>query len=164
MNFRHTLQEYEDMEDFPYDEDLNGFCHGQFDPKPEIKYLSDYSQYNPHFYDLVIEWYSIRQVYKMLDLNTRTIPVNISAINSYQRTYNLNNCPFILLNAKVMQNLYNRKEYIKADERALWAMYMGILSIIGNKEFAQTTSSMINVGCSEPETKKNSTYCLKINH
>lgn len=42
-----------------------------------------------------------------------------------------------------MQNLYNHRESIRSDERALWAMYMGILSIIGNKEFAQTTSSMI---------------------
>lgn len=139
----YLIQEYEDMEDFPYDEDLNGFCAGKFEPKSEIKYLSNYIQYNPHFYDLVVEWYSIRQVYKMLDLNTRTVPENIAAINSYQRTYNLNNCPFILLNGKVMQNLYNHRESIRSDERALWAMYMGILSIIGNKEFAQTTSSMI---------------------
>ena len=137
------LQEYDKMDKFPYDEDYNGFDNENFAPELEIEYLNDYSKENPSFYDLVLEWYRVRQVFYMLNLKTNTVKYTLSTVEKYKMRYDLNKCSFVLLNGEVMSNLYKLKDTMTADDRAMWAMYMGISSIIGDKDFAQTTSEMI---------------------
>jgi len=131
------------MDKFPYDEDYNGFDNENFAPELEIEYLNDYSKENPSFYDLVLEWYRVRQVFYMLNLKTNTVKYTLSTVEKYKMRYDLNKCSFVLLNGEVMSNLYKLKDTMTADDRAMWAMYMGISSIIGDKDFAQTTSEMI---------------------
>ena len=137
------LQEYNRMDEFPYDEDYNGFGNEEFLPELEIEYLNDYSKENPSFYDLVLEWYRVRQTFAMLNLKTDTVKYTLDTVNRCRKVYNFKGCPFVLLNATVMSNIYNARENMNSDERAVWAMYMGISSIIGDKDFAQTTSDMI---------------------
>lgn len=137
------VQEYDKMDEFPYDEDYNGFENENFAPELEIEYLNDYSKENPSFYDQVLEWYRVRQTFAMLNLKTDTVKYTLDTVNRCRKVYNFEGCPFVLLNATVMSNIYNARENMNSDERAVWAMYMGILSIIGDKDFAQTTSEMI---------------------
>lgn len=137
------VQEYDKMDEFPYDEDYNGFENENFAPELEIEYLNDYSKENPSFYDQVLEWYRVRQVFYMLNLKTNTVKYTLSTVEKYKMRYDLGKCSFVLLNGEVMSNLYKLKDTMTADDRAMWAMYMGISSIIGDKDFAQTTSEMI---------------------
>ena len=136
------VQEFNRMDDFPYDDDYGGFGYDGFIPELEIEYLTDYCRKNPSFYDSVEEWYMVRQTYRMLELKTSSVKYTLDTVDRY-RKYKFDNCPFILLNAKVMSNIYKARDSMKADDRAVWGMYMGILSIIGDKDFAQTTSGMI---------------------
>lgn len=139
------MQTFHTLVDFPYDTDYNGFdpSGNEFNPEEEIEYLLSYSEENPDFHHLLMSWYKIRQVYKMLELNTETVKYNLLRVNEHLKKYSFEGCPFILLNGKVMMNIYTQKDKMKADERAIWAMYLGIISIIGKKEFARTTSDMI---------------------
>jgi len=131
------------MEDFPYDEYYSGFGSYEFNPGDEIDYLQGYCKEYPYFNDWVLEWYRVRQTYDMLNLKTNTVKHTLDVVDKYKKTHDFDNCAFILLNAKVMSNIYEARNSMKSDERAVWAMYMGILSIIGDKDFAQTTSDMI---------------------
>ncbi len=79
----------------------------------------------------------------MLNLKTNTVKYTLSTVEKYKMRYDLGKCSFVLLNGEVMSNLYKLKDTMTADDRAMWAMYMGISSIIGDKDFAQTTSEMI---------------------
>lgn len=137
------VREYNKMDEFPYDYDYNGFGNQDFIPELEIEYLSDYCERNQAFYDFVLEWYRVRQTFTMLGLNTDTVKNTLNTVDKYRRLYDFDKCSFILLNAEVMNNLYEARDTMKSDERAIWAMYMGISSIIGDKDFAQTTSDMI---------------------
>lgn len=137
------IQEYNNMDEFPYDEDYNGFGNDEFIPELEIEYLSDYCKENYGFYDSVLEWYRVHQTFAMLDIKADTVKYTLDTVNRCRRVYDFSGCPFVLLNATVMSNLYNARENMNSDERAVWAMYMGISSIIGDKDFAQTTSDMI---------------------
>ncbi|MDL2291793.1 hypothetical protein LJB80_01420 [Bacteroides sp. OttesenSCG-928-F21] len=105
-----------------------------------LEELCDCSLFFP---DRLMEWCKVRITYKMLQLDTSTVKYTISEVERHSSKYNLDNCPFILVNRKVMMNLYEKCDNMKSDTRAMWAMYFGILSIIGKKEYAQTTSSMI---------------------
>jgi len=137
------VQEYDTMSEFPYDDYYKGFNSEGWIPELEIEYLLRYCEENPSFYDLVLEWYRVRQAYGILDLKTNTVKYTLNIVNRYRAVCDFNKCSFILLNAKVISNIYKARESMNADDRALWAMYMGVLSIIGDKDFAQTTSEMI---------------------
>ncbi|NDV64599.1 hypothetical protein [Bacteroides sp. 224] len=157
------IHTFHTMVDFPYDEDYNGFdtSGNEFNPEEEFEYLLSYSEENPDFHHLLMAWYKIRQVYKMLELNTETVKYTILLVNEHLKKYSFEGCPFILLNGKVMMNIYTQKDKMQADERAVWAMYLGILSIIGNKEFACTTSDMIKCRMFGAKNKDELTLLLK---
>lgn len=109
----------------------------------EMKQVKAFCDWNPDFHDSLREWSKVRIVHKTLQLDTKNVEHIIQQVESCSQNYDFNNCPLILVNAKVMMNLYEKRNNMKSDTRAMWAMYFGILSIIGKKEYAQTTSSMI---------------------
>lgn len=155
------IQEYDKMDEFPYDYDYNGFGNQNFMPELEIEYLSDYCKGNPAFYDLVLEWYRVRQTYSVLGLKTNTVKYTLDIADRYRKEYSFDKCSFILLNAKVMNNICKSKDTMNVGERAIWAMYMGILSIIGDKDFAQTTSGMIKCRMFGAVNQKELEFLLK---
>lgn len=132
-----------DMDNFPCEGESCGFKNNEFNPTSSIYYLENYGTKNPEFNTLVLEWHQVRQAFDLLSLKKISVPCTIKEANDYERNHDIENCPFILINNKVMLNIYRAKEMMQPDERALWAMYLGIVSIIGNKTFAQTTSEMI---------------------
>lgn len=108
-----------------------------------IELLNLFSRKRSTFNQSIIEWQQIRVALNMLGLNMFNAPLLIKDYQSYLSNYEIHNCPFILINAQVMYNICCSCGNIKSEERAMWAMYFGIVSIIGNKTFAQTTSEMI---------------------
>ena len=140
------LREQKRMKDFPFDEDHYGFndgCDRGFVPEDEVSYLDRYADSNPIFEKLLFEWYRVYHMYNLLELNPETVKYTIKKVKDAKYDTILDKCAYALLNRDVMYNISRDDALQTADERVLWAMYIGILSIIGNKDYAQTTSSMI---------------------
>lgn len=86
--------------------------------------------------------------YDIVQWKYKGIPItfDISSVaktyKSYHAAYNgFHNQPLVSISQKMMFDFYKNT---KTDyEKALFAMYAGIRSIIGNKDFAETTGSMI---------------------
>ncbi|MFR9497964.1 MAG: hypothetical protein SNI05_05970, partial [Rikenellaceae bacterium] len=140
------LQEQRRMDDFPFDEDYNGFgsgCDTEFAPEDEISYLEQYAGNNPAFEELLMEWYMVYKMYNLLELKPETVKYTIKNVKKTEYDTILDKCVYALLNGEVMYNISRDSALQTNKERVLWAMYMGIISIIGNKDYAQTTSSLI---------------------
>ncbi|WP_106832240.1 hypothetical protein [Parabacteroides pacaensis] len=123
------------------DDDYNGFNDYEFVPDEAIESIYEYCKENPDFQKEIEEFHRLRQVKDVLE-----ITFNISSIINTYKTYNIayngfNNQPLVSIKKDMMFDFYKNS---KTDyEKALFAMYAGIRSIIGNKDFAETTGSMI---------------------
>ena len=128
--------------EFYVDEDYRGFSsNGQkFDPEDEVESLCDKMKDNT-FADEVLEFYRLREV-----RNALSIEFNISYVAQIYRKYSdiydgFRGQPSVSINQKMLFDFYqnNKSDY----QKALFAMYDGIRSIIGRKDFAETTGPMI---------------------
>ena len=87
------------------------------------------------------EFHRLRQVKTVLNI-TFDISCVAQTYQKYYTAYNgFHNQPLVSISQRMMFNFYKNT---KTDyEKALFAMYAGIRSIIGNKDFAETTGNMI---------------------
>lgn len=87
------------------------------------------------------EFHRLRQVKDVLGI-TFDISSVAKTYKEYYAVYNgFHNQPLVSISQKMMFDFYKNT---KTDyEKALFAMYAGIRSIIGNKDFAETTGGMI---------------------
>ena len=142
----YDLQDYYDLMDFPYSGFYRGFTGDKeplFTCELELEYLTSFCDEHPDFLKAVTEWYRIHQMSKLLGCCYSDVNEIIKLSKGCQSKYDLNNAPDSALNWKVMTNITNDIKSSTADERAALAMYLGILSILGNKEYVVTTSDMI---------------------
>lgn len=135
------LYNLEQHEVFYSDEDYNGFSSYEFIPDEEIESIYEYCKEHQELKNEIEEFYRLRQVKNVLE-----IKFDISSVaetyKSYHAAYNgFHNQPLVSISQKMMFDFYKNT---KTDyEKALFAMYAGIRSIIGYKDFAETTGSMI---------------------
>lgn len=135
------LYNLEQHEVFYSDEDYNGFSSYEFIPDEEIESIYEYCEEHQELKNEIEEFYRLRQVKNVLE-----IKFDISSVaetyKSYHAAYNgFHNQPLVSISQKMMFDFYKNT---KTDyEKALFAMYAGIRSIIGYKDFAETTGSMI---------------------
>ncbi len=135
------LYRLKDAEIFYIDEDYNGFSDYEFIPDTEIESLYEYCKEHQELKNEIEEFHRLRQVKTVLN-----IKFDISCVSQtykkYHSAYNgFHNQPLVSISQAMMFDFYKNT---KTDyEKALFAMYAGIRSIIGNKDFAETTGSMI---------------------
>lgn len=126
---------------FYSDEDYNGFSDYRFIPDTEIESIYEYCEEHKDLKNEIEEFHRLRQVKEVLDLR-----FDISSIAQTYRKYHtaydgFHDQPLVSISQKMIFDFYKNQ---KTDyEKALFAMYAGIRSIIGNKDFAETTGSMI---------------------
>ena len=126
---------------FDSDEDYNSFRGYEFIPNTEIESIYEYCREHQELKDEIEEFHRLRQIKDVLG-----ITFDISTIASTYKTYytdylGFKNQPLVSIKKEMMFDFYEnpKTEY----EKALFAMYAGIRSIIGNKNFAETTGNMI---------------------
>lgn len=135
------IYDLEQHEVFYSDEDYNGFSSYEFIPDEEIESIYEYCKEHQELKNEIEEFYRLRQVKNVLE-----IKFDISSVaetyKGYHIAYNgFHNQPLVSISQKMMFDFYKNT---KTDyEKALFAMYAGIRSIIGYKDFAETTGSMI---------------------
>lgn len=135
------LYNLEQHEVFYSDEDYNGFSDYEFIPDTEIESIYEYCKEHQELKNEIEEFHRLRQVKNVLE-----IKFDISSVaetyKKYHVAYNgFHNQPLVSISQKMMFDFYKNT---KTDyEKALFAMYAGIRSIIGYKDFAETTGSMI---------------------
>ncbi|MCD7898383.1 MAG: hypothetical protein LUH22_00470 [Bacteroides sp.] len=110
-------------------------------PSRDKNFLMTSCEYDPKLWQEVLEFYKLRQVKTVLRMKFKIDDIK-NTYHKYDQAYNgFKNEPLIMIKTDMMFDFY---KYPKTDyEKALFAMYAGIRSIIGNKDFAATTGSMI---------------------
>lgn len=123
------------------DEDYNGFSSYEFIPDTEIESIYEYCKEHQELKNEIEEFHRLRQVKNVLEIKFDISSVS-ETYKEYHAVYNgFHNQPLVSISQKMMFDFYKNT---KTDyEKALFAMYAGIRSIIGNKDFAETTGSMI---------------------
>lgn len=142
------LKEYDSfMSDFPYNPDYNGFSglDGKFEASEEIAYVQEYCQSHNEFQARILEWHKVREFYRMIGLNPVSVKPLLESVSSLRESTNFDSAPLVKINYRVMHNISQRCMKSTAEERALWAMYLAILSIIGSEDFVETTSAVIKL-------------------
>jgi len=134
---KNTLDEIEDI----VDEDYRGFNGNgkNFEPDYLIDILSDYGSKNKEFRDKAIEFHKLRQAKSTLGM-TYSIEDIIIVYHKYGK---MEGEPLVSVKIDIMFDYYNRRNSKKEYDMVLLALYMGIKSIVGNKDFAATTAEMI---------------------
>lgn len=130
-----------DKLDYVYDDDYRGFSSdGQsFDPEDIVSMLQEYGESNPIFHNRVIEFHKLRQIKDVLGVN-----FNIGyIIETHDKYGEYNGEPLVSVKKEIMFDFYKNREKKSEYEMVLFAMFMGVKSIIGNKDFCATTSDMI---------------------
>lgn len=134
---RNTLDDIEDI----VDEDYRGFNGNgkNFEPDEMIGKLTDYGNKHKEFRDAVIEFHKLRQAKDTLNMR-----YNIEDVaNVYHKYGKMEGEPLVSVKTDIMFSYYNMRNSKKEYDMVLLAMYMGIKSIVGNKNFAATTAEMI---------------------
>lgn len=140
-SLQRELYRLEEGQIFYSDEDYNGFSSYEFIPDTEIESIYEYCKEHQDLKNEIEEFHRLRQVKDVLGI-TFDISSVAKTYKTYHAAYNrFHNQPLVSISQKMMFDFYKNT---KTDyEKALFAMYAGIRSIIGNKDFAETTGSMI---------------------
>ena len=134
------IDEYNALKQLIY-EDYNGFSSYEFVPDEEIESIYEYCKEHEELKNEIEEFHRLRQVKTVLNI-TFDISCVAQTYQKYYTAYNgFHNQPLVSISQRMMFDFYKNT---KTDyEKALFAMYAGIRSIIGNKDFAETTGNMI---------------------
>ena len=111
----------------------------------EIEFVTNYTLAHPDFTKDLLGWYSAIQMCR--DLN---YVINEDTLLSYEVGKDImekhpeyETDPLIALDGEVLANMWNAVNKSTPELRARWCMYLGMLSIIGTKQLAETTSVAI---------------------
>lgn len=147
--------------DYMYDDDYRGFTpDGQsFAPEEIISKLIEIGENNREFHNRVIEFYKLRQVRDTLGF-TFSIRHIIKVHDSFG-DYTAE--PLVSVKKEIMIDFYQNRDTKSEQEWVLFAMFMGIKSIIGNKDYCATTADMIKCRMVGAKNKDNLATILKKN-
>lgn len=122
---------------FSYDEDYSGFNGSEFYPEENIIELDEYCNSDNAMKDEIIEFHKLRQAKDILGL---TYDIEAMA-DTYHKYGEFEACPVVSVSIKMMLDYYSNPKDMY--EKALFAMFLGIRSLIGNRDYACTTADMI---------------------
>lgn len=111
--------------------------------------LTDYGNEHKEFRDAVVEFHKLRQAKDTLQM-TYDIGDIAKVYHKYGR---MEGEPLVSIKSNIIFDYYNNRNSKKEYDMVLLAMFMGIKSIVGNKNFASTTAEMIKcrmVGVKSP--------------
>lgn len=117
--------------------------NGEFLAEDGINSVILYCDSHQKFQGDLMEWCKLREFYKANSLKMTDIGSTIEQARGFIQKVDTSSLILFRVSTEVMDSLVQNAHEFTADDRAMWAMYLGILSIIGNKDFVQTTSSMI---------------------
>lgn len=158
-NLTKYLKDELDKLDCVYDDDYRGFTSdgNNFDPEEIISILSEYGENNQEFHNRVVEFYKLRQIKDVIG-----ICFNIESVTKTHDKYgDYNGEPLVSVKKEIMFDFYNNRNKKSEHEMVLFAMFMGIKSIIGNKDFCATTSDMIKCRMIGAKNKESLNKILK---
>lgn len=127
---------------FHPDTSYNGFdtTGKEFKAEEEISELAGYAKNDQDFYREVVEFHRLRQIKEVLRLRF-SIESVIDTYWTYYNAYNgFRNEPLVSLKTSLLLDYTGNKSEF---EKAVFAMYAGIKSLIGEKEFVATTREMM---------------------
>lgn len=140
---------------FNYDEEYSGFNGSEFYPEDNIIELDEYCNTDNTLKDEIIEFHKLRQGKDVLGLE-----YNIEAVaNTYHKYGKFDGYPLISVSVKMMLDYYSNPK--DKYEKALFAMYLGIRSLIGNRDYACTTADMVKCRMFGAKEKKELDFILK---
>lgn len=140
-SLQNKLNQLEEEEIFFRDDDYNGFNGHEFVPDEDIECIYEYCTEHQDFLNEIEEFHRLRQVKDVLEMSFDIAPI-CKTYKEYNEAYDgFKNQPLVSIKTDMMFDYYvnHKTDY----EKALFAMYAGIRSIIGNKDFAETTGKMI---------------------
>ena len=137
-----------DDEGFDYDIQYYGFRGGpdkRFNPDQECEAMDKLAEREPEFREDVLAWHNMYLCFEQVDLQLNgairaTIRHGQQLMGDHD---NYKGEPLIALDWDLFWNIFKKRETLSEEQRAHWAMYMGMLSIIGQKPLACTTSDAI---------------------
>lgn len=122
------------------DEDYNGFNNFEFNPEQEIDCLIEYINTDTTSYSKIIEFAKLRQVKTTLNMSFDIDSIS-NTYSIYQKEYNhFKGMPYASIKTELMFSFMENKSDF---QKAVFAMYAGIRSLIGNKDYVCTTRDMI---------------------
>ena len=152
--YHYTLDDYmyklvqEMLPHVSYDTYYRGFVNGEWDPSYEVESIMEYCKDRPDFQQDVLEWYWVTKTIEALDF---PIPLT-EASRFFLRARELNKenndfegTPTFKVSKLALLHLWIGRERTDEETRAKWAMHIAILSIIGQKPYASTTSDTIKL-------------------
>lgn len=133
-----TLADYGSIE---IDEDRFGFDgSGDFNVDTEVSALIDFGEKNQKFHNMVMDWYRLRQTADLFGLHISNQDAMLNEYRKYCGREAKNTRMVSVKLSQLLEYLFQRK-----DEKQImvFAAYMGVKGIIGNKPFARTTERYI---------------------
>ena len=118
--------------------------------------------------DCLFEWFRVYTTLQELNIKASYTSTLISKIPKIQQQQKLRNelldvkgQPTFLVNAQILWDLYEQRGQLSDEARAEWAMYFGIMSLLGTKNYVATTSAMIQARMCGAKTVKVQEQLLK---
>lgn len=142
-SLKRKFRELENDEVFSPDEEHGGFgTNGnEFDPGEEIEAISDYLENDDELSAEIKEFHQLRQIKDVLNIAFDIESVSDTYAKLYKEYDGFKDSPLVMVRTKMMLDFYKNQK--SEFEKVLFATYAGIRSIIGKKEFCQTTQNMI---------------------
>lgn len=111
------------------------------DPDEEIKAISDYLENDNELSKEIKEFHQLRQIKDVLNITFDIERVSGTYAKLYKDYDGFKDSPLVMVRKEMMLDFYKNQK--SEFEKVLFATYVGIRSIIGKKEFCQTTQNMI---------------------
>lgn len=132
-----SIKSYVRKDHLTLDEDYNGFCgvHNKFTPDNEIEELKVIFQKDQDFKQQAIDHYSIHQALSFLKITNSNELATIKNAKMIEKEMP-KNCPMPMIN---VDRLFNFRDHDKSEfELVQFATYIGLRSILGNKQYCKT--------------------------
>lgn len=142
-SLKQQFDELVDNEIFIPNEDYCGFGTGgnEFDPEEEIKAIGDYLENDIGLSNEIKEFHQLRQIKDVLKISFDPEGVLKTYARLNKEYDGFKDSPMVMVRKEMMFDYYKNQK--SEFEKVLFATYAGIRSIIGKKEFCQTTQAMI---------------------
>lgn len=125
------------------DESTNDIKAG-IDISKEKEFLYKFAKKNPQFSIDVLQWCRVMLMINQINYNYYIMLTAFSFGHKAMEEHpEYKDDPLIAIDTEVMSNMWRAAEKSTPELRARWAMSLGMLSIIGTKQMAETTSIAI---------------------
>lgn len=114
----------------------------QFEYDIDNDEIIDFLERNPEYYEPLVEWYRMYKVCKSFNISVDYRAV-LQCVERNKDIYNSIGSPTFCVNAAMMIDRTIDKYNSTPDTRAKLAMYLGILTIVGENDYFKSSSGMV---------------------